>query len=93
MAASGVAEISAAASMEDCWMYMVWKSCWGWCSCGVKAKTMMMVMEGCPTAAVFPRVFLFFCVFPSLSFMCCCFVLLLGNEGEDDGDGWGCMFG
>jgi len=27
MAASGVAEISAAASMEDCWMFMVWKSC------------------------------------------------------------------
>jgi len=30
MVASGVAEISAAASMEDCWMFTVWKSCWGW---------------------------------------------------------------
>jgi len=36
--------------------------------------------------------FLFFYVFPSLSFLCCCFVLLLGNEGKDDGDGWGCLF-
>jgi len=57
--------VSAAASMEDYWMFTVWKSCWGWCSCGVKAKTMTMVMKGCPTAAASP-LFLFFCVFPSL---------------------------
>jgi hypothetical protein len=33
-----------------------------------------MVMEGCLTAAASPfvSVFFFFCVFPSLSFMCCC---------------------
>jgi len=29
MAVSGVAEIGAAASMEDHWMFSVWKSCWG----------------------------------------------------------------
>jgi hypothetical protein len=62
MAASRVAEISAAASMEDYWMFTMWKSCWGWCSYGVKAKTMTMVMEGCPTATVFPSVFVFLCL-------------------------------
>jgi len=62
MAVSGIAEIDAAASMEDHWMFSVWKSCWGWCRCEVKAKTMTMVMEGCPTAVAFPSVF--FSVFP-----------------------------
>ncbi|KAJ6879139.1 hypothetical protein NC652_032639 [Populus alba x Populus x berolinensis] len=26
----------------DCWMFTVWKTCWGWCSCGLKEKTMTM---------------------------------------------------
>jgi len=62
-----------------CWRWSsgaaVWKSCWGWCSCGVKAKTMMMVMEGCPIAAASSSVslflFLFVCVFGLLSFFLC----------------------
>jgi hypothetical protein len=57
--ASSVAEISAAASIEDCWMFTMWKSCWGWCSYGVKAKTMTMVMEGWPTTVASPSVSVF----------------------------------
>jgi len=71
MVASSVAEISTAASIEDCWMFIKWKRCWGWCSSGVKVKMMTMAMEGCLTAAASP-LFMFLYVFPSLSFLCCC---------------------
>jgi hypothetical protein len=59
MVASGVAEISAAASIEDYWMFTVWKSYWASCRYGVKAKMMTIVMEGWPTAAASPSVSVF----------------------------------
>nr|TKR71188.1 hypothetical protein D5086_0000303280 [Populus alba] len=43
--------------MVDCYMFTEWKCCWGWCSCGVKVKTMSMVTEACPTAAASSSVF------------------------------------
>jgi len=71
-------------------MFTVWKSCWGWCSCGVKVKTMSMVTEACLTAAASP-LFLFFCVFPGLPFLSCflCYYWKTKTQTKTmvDGDG------